>query len=208
MVKIRYSELPAGLHVAAATDPEGTIVYLQPGLTSAQRRAALTRVRSSARIGQGPTLPGPAMARAIAADRVRTNARIGAAAARRHPILFLPPLVLLLVSAVAFMFASIQPLTAAPAGSVGAAVPTLRMGAQLQTAPSRAQPYRHPRTQRAAASSPAYPGRVHSTVPPSCAAPQPSSSRQPWPMRPTRAGYPNFTRCLSHPQRWARTHRL
>src|SRR5215472_19251350 len=143
MVKIRYSELPAGLHVAAAADREGTVVYLQPGLTSVQRRAALTRVRSSARIGQGPTLPGPAMARAIAADRVRTNARIGAAAARRHPMLFLPPALVLLVSAVAILIMSIQPLMLATQGNVGAALPTLHAGgARLPTslAQNAAQP--------------------------------------------------------------------
>src|SRR5215472_19236983 len=131
MVKIRYSALPSGLHVAAAADHDGTVVYLQPGLTQAQRRAALVRVRSSARMGQGPTLPRPAMARAIAADRVRTNARIGAAAARRHPMLFVPPALALLVSAIAILIMSIQPLAVAAPGNVRAAVPPNRIAGPL-----------------------------------------------------------------------------
>lgn len=90
MVKIRYAELPAGLHVTAAGYGRDTIVYLLPGLTPAQRRAALSRVRSSARMGYGPRLPGIAVARALAADRARMTARYAAAAMRGHPGLLLP----------------------------------------------------------------------------------------------------------------------
>ena len=56
MVKIRYSELPAGLHVSAKKHGRRAIIYLQPGLTAAERRAALVRVRKGSRMGHGPAL--------------------------------------------------------------------------------------------------------------------------------------------------------
>jgi hypothetical protein len=90
MVKIRYAELPAGLHVVTEDRDGCTIVYLQPGLTPPQRRAALTFARRSARIGHGPSLPAVDMALAVAADRTRTTGRTIGAVLRRHPILLLP----------------------------------------------------------------------------------------------------------------------
>jgi hypothetical protein len=90
MVKIRYAELPAGLHIATEERDGCTIVYLLPGLTPAQRRAALTFARRSARIGHGPRLPAVDMAFALAADRARTTGGTVMAALRRHPVLLLP----------------------------------------------------------------------------------------------------------------------
>jgi hypothetical protein len=137
MVKIRYAELPAGLHVTAQADRRGTVVYLLPGLTPVQRRAALIRVRSSARMGHGPRLPVLAMAIAIAADRVRTTTRIGAAAARGHPMLFLPPLVVLVSSAIVFTLMSFVTLTVSPHGQAApAALPLPTLGADVQSSPS------------------------------------------------------------------------
>jgi len=96
MVKIRYAELPAGLHVATEADDRCTIVYLKPGLTHAQRKDALTVARRSARFGHGPSLPTLDMAFALAADRTRTTGRIVASAMRKHPLLLLPLLVMIL----------------------------------------------------------------------------------------------------------------
>jgi hypothetical protein len=209
MVKIRYSELPAGLHVAAAGDRDCTVVYLQPGLTPAQRRAALFRVRSSARIGQGPTLPRPAMARAIAADRVRTSAHVGAAATRRHPMLFLPPLILM-VSALVFLFMSVGPLTMTTQGRVAAqAVPKLGIGTPSH-APNRT-PAPHHHAGRAV-------GPTQSThvqpAPsrPSCTTRPSLWEKWPW-LAPPSAPEPraSFTsRCmrLGPFERWLRTHRF
>lgn len=211
MVKIRYSELPAGLHVSAAADREGTVVYLQPGLTSAQRRAALTRVRSSARMGQGPMLPRPAMARAIAADRMRTSSRIGTAAALRHPMLFLPPVILLVVSAVAFGFMSIQPLTAAAQGNVAAGAPTLPLDGPPLARPSHrqqaSQPVRHHRRHHAAAVGVTGASQAVAGLPASCAALQPPTSRLPWPT-PARPSHALADRCGRHIQRRAPIQRL
>jgi len=145
MVKIRYSELPSGLHVAATADREDTVVYLQPGLTTAQRRAALIRVRSSARVGHGPTLPRRDMARAIAADRLHTTAHIGAAAARRHPVLFLPPVIAVLLSAIVFMFMSVQPVAGAGQGRIGQALPALGPNGGHTKVKTATHRQRHPR---------------------------------------------------------------
>jgi hypothetical protein len=90
MVKIRYAELPAGLHVVTEERDGCTIIYLQPGLTPAQRRSALAFARLSARIGHGPSLPTTDMAFALAADRARTTGGNLVAALRRHPMLLLP----------------------------------------------------------------------------------------------------------------------
>jgi hypothetical protein len=90
MVRIRYSELPVGLHVTAVAVGRQTIVYLLPGLTRAERQAALLRVRSSAHMGHGPSLPAFGLVRAVAADRLRAGARTLGAAMRRHPLLLVP----------------------------------------------------------------------------------------------------------------------
>jgi hypothetical protein len=90
MVKIRYADLPAGLHVTTESRGGYTIVYLLPGLSPAQRRAALTFARRSARIGHGPSLPPVDMAFAVAADRARTTSGTFVAVLRRHPMLLLP----------------------------------------------------------------------------------------------------------------------
>jgi len=114
MVKIRYSELPAGLHVSAESQGRQTIIYLHPGLTAQQRRAALVRVRSSGRMGRGPRLSTAAMALAMGTDRLRTTVRNGAAATRGHPLLLLPPLILLVSSAIVFVLMSFVTLTVRP----------------------------------------------------------------------------------------------
>jgi hypothetical protein len=141
MVRIRYSELPAGLHVIARAERRGTVVYLQPGLTPAQRRAALGRARSSAHMGRGPALPATQMAIAIAADRVRTTASYGVAAARGHPMLLLPPLVGLVSVAMVFALMS---LPTPPADSHAKFAPggaaTLAVGAGGQRTSSSPPP--------------------------------------------------------------------
>jgi len=120
MVKIRYAELPAGLHVATEADDRCTIVYLKPGLTRAQRKDALTVARRSARFGHGPSLPALDMAFALAADRTRTTGRIVASAMRKHPLLLLPLLVLILGIIAAGILASAAVGVTAPAPGAAA----------------------------------------------------------------------------------------
>lgn len=115
MVKIRYAELPAGLHVVTEERDGCTIVYLQPGLTPAQRRSALTFARLSARIGHGASLPPVDLAFALASDRVRTTGRNVVSALRRHPML-LVPLVVVVSGVIVVTMLTVVTVSASPAG--------------------------------------------------------------------------------------------
>lgn len=109
MVRIRYAELQAGLHVAAEASGGDTVVYLLPGLTPAERRVALSRVRSLGRLGHGPRLSAASLAMAAGRDRIRTTLGNGAAAVRSHPILMLPSA--LVMSGTCFALVSLAPAT-------------------------------------------------------------------------------------------------
>jgi hypothetical protein len=129
MVRIRYSELPVGLHVTAVAVGRQTIVYLLPGLTRAERQAALLRVRSSAHMGHGPSLPAFGLARALAADWLRTRARTLGAAVRRHPLLLVPAAALISSLTVLVLVpgaSTVQPrLTAAVTQRATASTPSI-----------------------------------------------------------------------------------
>ena len=103
MIKIRYADLPGGLHVRVVESGKDPIIYLLPGLTAAQRRAALRRARSSARLGHGPRLPAVGVASAVTADRIWTTVRNAAAAIRRHPTAFAPPIAIIVSAAAAYV---------------------------------------------------------------------------------------------------------
>ncbi|MGH3302407.1 MAG: hypothetical protein ACRDOK_12130 [Streptosporangiaceae bacterium] len=133
MVKIRYVELPAGLHVTTEDRGGCAIVYLLPGLTPPQRRAALTFARRSARIGHGPSLPPVDMAFALAADRARTSGRTIGAVLRRHPTLLLPLVAVvsgvIVATMLSFVTVSMTPVKGpatgqAPQGTGGSTTPT------------------------------------------------------------------------------------
>jgi hypothetical protein len=85
MVKIRYADLPGGLHAQAEARGRHAIVYLRPGLTPAQRREGLRRARQTARMGYGPSLPAADVQVALAVDRVRITVRNAMAAVCQHP---------------------------------------------------------------------------------------------------------------------------
>jgi hypothetical protein len=133
MIKIRYrdpNELSPGLHAAAERHGRGTTVYLLPGLSAAQRQAALRRLRISARRGQGPRLPAPQLALALAADRVRTSVGRAGAVFRVHPAGSTVPVMVISAGAIAFLAlsaVSIQvihhPRDPGGPSSAGAAVP-------------------------------------------------------------------------------------
>ncbi len=118
MVKIRYSDLPAGLHVSVEKRGRTTVIYLLPGLTSEQRRAAIIRARSSGRMGVSPELPPVSLGLAIGIDRARTTLRNGLAAMLAHPVLLLPPLILVVSSAIVFMMVSLVKVTVHPSQAV------------------------------------------------------------------------------------------
>jgi hypothetical protein len=95
VIKVRYSDLPAGLHASASSEGRHTVIYLVPGLSAADRQGAIDRLRASARVGHGPKLPAVSLALALIADRIRLNLRNAAAAARLHPIGAAIPVVVL-----------------------------------------------------------------------------------------------------------------
>src|ERR1700723_364727 len=106
MIKIRYrdpNELSPGLHAAAERHGRSTTVYLLPGLSAAQRRAALRRLKISARRGYEPKLPAPQLAVALAADRIRTTVGRAGAVFRSHPAGSTAPVMVGSAGAIAFL---------------------------------------------------------------------------------------------------------
>jgi hypothetical protein len=102
VIKIRYSDLPAGLHASASSEGRHTVIYLVPGLSAADRQGAIDRLRASARVGHSPKLPAVSLALALIADRIRLNLRNATAAARLHPIGAAIPVVVLVGGAILY----------------------------------------------------------------------------------------------------------
>jgi hypothetical protein len=128
VIKIRYADLPEGLHVRIEARGQRAVIYLRPGLSGAQRREALRKVRRTARLAAGPRLSGSGITLAAAMDTAKSTARNGTAAVRYHPAgsLFLTAL---LASAVVcymlFVSVSIQLIPAPPAAG---GRPAVRVG--------------------------------------------------------------------------------
>src|SRR5580704_11684254 len=109
MIKIRYrdpNELSPGLHAEAERHGRCTTVYLLSGLTKRERRAALRRLRLSARMGYCPSLPAPQLALALLKDRIRTGAGQTGAVFRLHPAGSTVPIMVLSGGAIAFLLLS------------------------------------------------------------------------------------------------------
>ncbi len=109
MIKIRYrgpNELSPGLHAEAERHGRCTTVYLLSGLTAQQRRAALRRLRLSARMGYCPPLPVAQLTLALLADRVRTGAGQTGAVFRLHPAGSTLPVMVVSAGAIAFLLLS------------------------------------------------------------------------------------------------------
>jgi hypothetical protein len=106
VIRIRYldpNELSPGLHAAAEQHGRTTIVYLISGLTAAERRAALRRLRLSARMGCSPELPVPLLALALLADRIKTATGRAGAVFRLHPAGSTVPVMMVSAGAIAFL---------------------------------------------------------------------------------------------------------
>jgi len=112
VISIRYQDLPSGMHARAEYAGRSTTIYLQPGLTGAQRAAAVRRLRQEARMGCGPSLPCARLAVACATDWIRRGARQLIAIVRLHPVGTLLPALLLTVMAGLFLHASMPALPA------------------------------------------------------------------------------------------------
>ncbi len=85
MIKIRYADLPQGLHADVRSSGRRPVIYLLPGLSPAQRRDALRRLIRTSRQGRGPRLRAAGVAFAVARDVAKSTARNGLAAVRCHP---------------------------------------------------------------------------------------------------------------------------
>jgi hypothetical protein len=109
MIRIRYrgsNELSPGLHAAAEQRGPRTTVYLLSGLTAAERRSALRRLRLTARMGHCPRLPAGQLAFALLMDRIRTGVGRAGAVLRLHPAGSTVPIMVLSGGAIAFLLFS------------------------------------------------------------------------------------------------------
>jgi len=109
VIKIRYrdaSELSPGLHATAEQHGRSTTVYLLPGLTGAERKAALRRLRLAGRMGYGPRLALPLLAFALIANRIRTAIAQAGSVWRAHPAGTTGPAMLISAGAIAFVVLS------------------------------------------------------------------------------------------------------
>jgi hypothetical protein len=74
-----------GLHADAHGGQRGTVIYLVPGLTPDQRRAALRRMRQAGRLGIRPKISPVNLRFALAVSRVRFALRTSRLALERLP---------------------------------------------------------------------------------------------------------------------------
>jgi hypothetical protein len=166
VIKIRYSDLPQGRHAHVHMAGRRPVIYLLPGLSSAQRRDALDRLIRTSRQGYGPRLWAPGVRFAVTRDVTKTTARNALAAVRCHPAgsTALAALIAAGVICYAFFVTVTVRFTAHPAGPPVAApsgpqVPGGRSPRSGASSPAGIQP---PVTGRRAM-SPATPGSGAST---------------------------------------------
>lgn len=91
-------------------------MYLLPGLTGRQRRAALRRLRQEASRGCGPALPVPQLMVALGLDRAREAVRGTATVIRLHPVAALVSAVAAVVLMALFVLGSVR-IVHLPGGS-------------------------------------------------------------------------------------------
>jgi hypothetical protein len=121
MISVRYChshELSPGLNASVECSRRGTVVYLVPGLTRDERRAALRRLRMASRVGAGPELPAAQLALALLADRIRTAAWRAGAIFRLHPAGSALPALLLSVGVIVFLALSAVSIQVLPEQAV------------------------------------------------------------------------------------------
>jgi hypothetical protein len=142
VIHIRYKSLSPGMHAEAEGGSRGVVVYLLPGVTPAQRGAALRRLRQEGKRGCGPRLPSGQLAIALAADRLRAGLTHTAAAVRQHPVGMLLPAVLAGVLLTMFVLASVsvRDSGAAPPGAQGDDSMSITAGATGRGGPGETGP--------------------------------------------------------------------
>ncbi|HZR50474.1 MAG TPA: hypothetical protein VFB06_13250 [Streptosporangiaceae bacterium] len=167
MIKIRYSsELQPGLNGHAERLDRTTVVYLQPGLTPAERTATLRRLHQHGRMGRGPALPRWQLGLALLADRVRMAFGQAGAIVRTHPAGSTLPVMAVSAAVAGFLVLSAvsirivhtplaaPPVASAAAGEPGAQGPNPQIpGAQARHQNGTSQPGGVPVSSRAPAAS-------------------------------------------------------
>jgi hypothetical protein len=131
MISVRYChwrELSPGLNATAQCNGRGTVVYLVPGLTRDERRAALRRLRMASRVGAGPELPAAQLAFALLAERIRTAAGRAGAIFRVHPAASALPVLLVSVGVIVFMSLSAVSVQVLPQQAAAGPSPRLAPG--------------------------------------------------------------------------------
>jgi hypothetical protein len=131
VIKIRYADLPQGLHAQVRTGGRRPVIYLLPGLSPAQRRDALRRLIRTSRRGYGPRLRVSGVAFAVARDVSKSTVRTGLAAVRGHPAGSAVLAAFLAAAVVCYsLFVTVtvrlSPGPAGPPAAAGAARPGLR----------------------------------------------------------------------------------
>jgi hypothetical protein len=122
MIRIRYrssNEFSPGLHAEAEQRGRRTTVYLLSGLTAAQRRSVLRRLRLTARMGHCPRLPAGQLAFALLMDRIRTGIGRTGAVLRVHPAGSTVPIMVLSGGAIAFLLFSTVSIHVLRPGTTG-----------------------------------------------------------------------------------------
>jgi len=122
MIRVRYrgsNELSPGLHATAERDGRRTTVYLLDGMTAAQRRSALRRLRLTARMGHCPRLPAAQLAFALFTDRIRTGIGRAGRILRLHPAGSTVPIMVLSGGAITFLLFSIVSIHVIRPGAAG-----------------------------------------------------------------------------------------
>jgi hypothetical protein len=142
LIKIRYSDLPPGLHARAEAQGRSTVIYLLPGLPAADRRAALHRLRRSGEMGYGPRLPAAGVAVATVLDRVATIARNCARSFRVHPYLLLPPTIIAVTAGLATVLTAAAIAVRPPGGRAPSPGPGSSLGV-VAPAPAPSGPLAH-----------------------------------------------------------------
>lgn len=150
MIKIRYrdtGEFSPGLHAEAERHGRRTVVYLLPGLTVQERRAALRRLRLSARMGHAPALPAAKLALALIGDGVRTSIGRAGAVFRSHPAGSTVPVMVVSAGAIAFLMLSTVSIRVMPGPrpAAQAAVPVVSANAMPASWPPQGRVAARPR---------------------------------------------------------------
>lgn len=146
VIRIRYEDFSAGSRDAVGwygkteRGAHGVTLYLLPGLTTGQRRAAIRRLRQEASRGFGPPLPSRQLTIALGLDRVRMVAGITRTVVRLHPVATLVPGAFAVAVMALFVIASSGGQASMPRGRAGVMETAPAAGNSLRAVIARPNP--------------------------------------------------------------------